>query len=198
MAKVQVTLFWCKDADLEKTRVMTLIWSAREIGGRYGLEFEYHPAEVRDPRFVLDVTGDIITARDYALGLQTMIDVANQKVRGKAHTAFPTGSGRLPMVIGRLADMSPRLYLGQTLMATTLPDGTRTVSDWLPWCIVDPFRGEARPHCFLHEMAHAAGAVHNMELSAASSDLMIDGEVTTPVTMEPKVVDLMKRAYFYW
>jgi hypothetical protein len=197
MPKLQFTLFWCKDADVEKSRSMTIIWATREIAGRHGLELEFHPHEIRDPQFVLNYTGEVITKSEYNSGIQTMNDVANKRVRGLAHTAFPTGDGRLPIIFGKLADMTPSLFLGQTIMSLDTP-GVKAKSDWLPWCVVDPFRTNDRPHAFLHEAGHAAGAVHNMEISAPPGDLMIDGDVAKPVTISASVLELLRRAYFYW
>lgn len=107
MPKLQITLFWCKDADVEKHRSMTIIWASREIAGRHGLE--------------LDHTGEVITASEYRRGVQAMNDVANKRVRGLAHIAFSTGDGRLPVIFGKLAYMSPSLFLGQTIMAVIDP-----------------------------------------------------------------------------
>ena len=45
-------------------------------------------------------------------------------------------------------------------------------------CIVDPTKAYDRPHTLLHEIAHAAGAVHNTSLSAGPGELMVAGGIT--------------------
>jgi hypothetical protein len=194
MPTLQFTLFWCKDADVEKWRSMNIIWASREIAARHGLQLDFHPGEIREPGFVLGYTGEVLSMRENKLGEQAMNDAANQRVRGLAHTAFPTGHGRLPIVFGKLADMKPALWNGQTIRSLTVP---RTLtSDWPPWCIVDPFRSNDRPHTLLHEAGHAAGAFHTMDMRAPLGDLMIDGDIIKPVTISDSVLNLLRQSYF--
>jgi hypothetical protein len=195
--KLQITLFWCKDADVEGTRSKKIIEWSRDIAGEHGLQLEFFPHGIREPQFVLDYTGEVITRAENEGGDQTCNNVANKRVRGLVHAAFPTGSGRLPIVFGKLGDISPGRWIGYTAMAHPQRYGHDVTSDWLPWCIVDPFRGEDSAEAILHEAGHAAGAVHS-EISAPLNDLMRDGGCTTPVSISAPVLDLLRRAYFYW
>ena len=197
MPTLHLTVFWCLDADPYVFRTPAIFTACRSIAQNYGLSLETLPQNVRDPGFILKYSGDVIGPSDWQRGLQAMFDGANQRVRGLADQAFQ-GSGRLPIVFGGLTSSTAnKLYIGQTI-ATTSKDGRTYKSDWLPWCIVDPTKAYDRPHTLLHEIAHAAGAVHNTSLSAGPGELMVDGDITPPITIEQGVLDLLGRSYFCW
>jgi hypothetical protein len=67
MPKLQITLFWCRDAEVEKHRSMTIIWACREIAGRHGLELEFHPAEIRPPSSCLALPATSLPCAKIAL-----------------------------------------------------------------------------------------------------------------------------------
>jgi hypothetical protein len=197
MPTLHLTVFWCLDADPSLFRTPAIFTACRSIAKNYGFSLETLPQYVRDPTFVLNFSGDVVGPSEWQRGLQAMFDAANQRVRGLADQAFQ-GAGRLPIVFGGLNTLgADQLYIGQTI--ANVSNGGRTYkSDWLPWCVVDPTKAYDRPHALLHEIAHAAGAVHNTSLSAGPGELMVDGDITPPITIEQRVLDLLGQSYFCW